>query len=79
MEPFLFECPNTGLTVRGWIDDPAGEVNDNGLDAYTSVACAACAGVHMVNAKSRKVFSGSDEPPLPTTVVSFLPLLSSHR
>jgi hypothetical protein len=32
-------------------------------DAYTSVTCAACAGVHMVNTKSRKVLPGSDEPP----------------
>ena len=33
-------------------------------DAYTSVTCAACAGVHMVNTKSRKVLHrGSDEPP----------------
>jgi hypothetical protein len=31
--------------------------------AYTLVTCAACAGVHMVNTKSRKVLRGSDERP----------------
>jgi hypothetical protein len=32
-------------------------------DAYTTVTCAACAGVRMVNTKSRKVLRGSDETP----------------
>ena len=32
-------------------------------DTYTSVTCAACAGVHIVNTKSREVLLGSDEPP----------------
>jgi len=26
----------SGLTVQGWIDDPAGEANDNGLDVATT-------------------------------------------
>jgi hypothetical protein len=32
-------------------------------NAYTAVTSAACAGVHTVNTKSRKVLRGSDEPP----------------
>ncbi len=36
MGTFPFECPNAGLTVQGWIDDPAGEANDNGLDVATT-------------------------------------------
>ena len=40
---FLYRCPNTRQTVRGW---PADEVTDDDTE-YQSVACLACAQLHL--------------------------------
>ena len=50
MPTFVYRCPNTGLEVQGWIDEPA-----EGAAANQSVTCPACGGVHQVEAKTRKV------------------------
>ena len=48
---FHYRCPSTGQTVQGWSAD---DVSDDG-DEYQSVACLACAQVHLVNLKTGKV------------------------
>ena len=41
MAPYLFRCPNTGLTVQGWVAD---EIDSGNGEAYEAVSCLACAG-----------------------------------
>jgi hypothetical protein len=48
---FLYRCPNTRRTVQGW---SAEDVSDDDT-AYQSVACLACAQVHLINLKTGKV------------------------
>jgi len=50
---FLYRCPNTRQTVQGWSAD---EVTDD--DEYQSIACLACAQLHLVNPKTGKVLGG---------------------
>jgi len=54
---FLYRCPNTGQTVRGWSAD---EVTDDETK-YQSVACLACAQVHLVNLKTGKVLGATED------------------
>jgi hypothetical protein len=57
MATFLYRCPNTGYTMQGYVaDDPSDD-----KDTYESVTCAACGGVHRVNAKTGKVIDADDE------------------
>ena len=42
MAPFLYRCPNTGRQVQAWAADDPTEDDD----AYETVACLACAGIH---------------------------------
>jgi len=57
MATFLYRCPDTGMSVQGWIDDVGGD-SDTESDTYTSATCAACGRVHMVNVKTRQVPGG---------------------
>ena len=45
MAVFLYQCPNTGKQVQGWIaDDPTEDDPADDTDTYRSLACLACAG-----------------------------------
>ena len=57
MAAFLYRCPDTGMSVQGWIDEPAGEP-DTENDTYTSVTCAVCGRIHMVNIWTKQVLGG---------------------
>lgn len=57
MPTFLYRCPNTGFRVQGYAPD---DTEDRG-DLYDAVTCAACGGVHLVNAKTGKVLGRDDE------------------
>jgi hypothetical protein len=46
MAPFLYRCPNTGLSVQGWRAD---EVSPDEADSYEAVTCIACQQLHLVN------------------------------
>jgi hypothetical protein len=50
---FLYRCPNTRQTVQGW---SAEDVSDD--DEYESIACLACAQLHLINLKTGKVLGG---------------------
>ena len=54
MPAFLYRCPNSRLTVQGFV---AEEVPD---DAYQSITCLACRQNHFVNPTTGKVL-GEDE------------------
>ena len=58
MASFLFRCPNTGLTVQGWI---AEAVENNDGEKYESVNCLACQQLHLVNSKTGKTLGADDE------------------
>jgi hypothetical protein len=61
MAVFLYQCPNTGKHVQGWIaDDPAEDDPDDDADTYRSLACLACARVHLINPRTGKVLGGDD-------------------
>ena len=53
---FLYRCPNTRQTVQGWAAD---EVTDD--DEYQSIACLACAQVHLINPKTGKVLGVKED------------------
>ena len=49
MAIFPYRVPEHGRQVQGWIaDDPTGYDRDDDADTYQSLACLACASVHMV-------------------------------
>jgi hypothetical protein len=54
---FLYRCPNTGLNVQGRIES---EPTDRETDLYEAVTCTACAGVHLVNPKTGRLFGEED-------------------
>jgi hypothetical protein len=55
MPAILFQCPNTGLNVQGWIvDDPTAHPEQN-LEQYELVTCPACTRIHLVNPKTGEV------------------------
>jgi hypothetical protein len=58
MAPFPFRCPNTGLTVQGWI---AEAVENNDGEKYESVNCLACQQLHLVNPRTGKTLGTDDE------------------
>jgi hypothetical protein len=61
MAVFLYRCPNTGQQVQGWIaDDPTEDDPDDDADTYRSLACLACASVHLINPRTGKVFGSED-------------------
>jgi len=49
--PILFKCPQTGMKVQHWVDDPKGDSDDS----FTSVECPACARLHYINLQTGKV------------------------
>jgi hypothetical protein len=61
MAVFLYQCPNIGKQVQGWIvDDPTEDEPDDDADTYRSLACLACARVHLINPKTGEVLGGDD-------------------
>jgi hypothetical protein len=49
---FLYRCPDTVLTVQGWVaDDPT----ESEVETYEAVSCLACSRVHIVSPKTGKV------------------------
>ena len=61
MPVFLYQCPNTRKQVKGWIaDDPTEDDSDDAADTYRSLACLACAGVHLLNPRTGKVLGNDD-------------------
>ena len=64
MPVFLYECPNTRKQVKGWIaDDPTEDDPDDDADTdtYRSLACLACAGVHLINPRTGKVLGEEED------------------
>ena len=59
MSAFLYRCPRTDLMVQGFIADDPSKTDD--YDAYNSIHCTACGRLHLVNPKTRKVFSADEE------------------
>ena len=57
MISFLYRCPNTGQQVQAWAADDPTEDDD----AYQTVTCLACTGLHLVNPKTGKVAGSDDE------------------
>ncbi len=55
---YVYRCPTMGLLVQGW---SAEEVPDDDMDTYEAVQCTACARLHLVNPRTGKVLSKSDE------------------
>jgi len=45
----IFKCPQTGLNVQQWLDEPVEEAAE---DFYQSVECPACTGIHFVNRRT---------------------------
>ena len=58
MAPYLFRCPNTGLTVQGWVAD---EIDSRNGEAYEAVSCLACGQVHLVNPTTGKTLGDDTE------------------
>jgi len=54
---FHYRCPSIGRTVQGWSAD---DVTDDDTE-YQSVACLACALVHLVNLKTGKVLGAVED------------------
>ena len=52
MTAFLYQCPNMGLNVQGWVADAPTEGK---AATFEPVTCTACARVHLVNPKTGKV------------------------
>jgi hypothetical protein len=57
MAPFLYRCPNMGLTVQGW----SAEYVPDDAETYEAVRCTASAQLHFVNPQTGKVLTKSDE------------------
>jgi hypothetical protein len=57
MAPFLYRCPNTGLSVQGWRAD---EVSPDEADSYEAVTCIACQQLHLVNPVTGEVLGEND-------------------
>jgi hypothetical protein len=61
MAVFPYRVPEHGATsARLDADDPTGYDRDDDADTYQSLACLACASVHMINPKTGKVLGGAD-------------------
>ncbi len=54
---FLYRCPNTGQTVQGWSGDDV--IDDDA--SYQSIACLACAQLHLINLKTGKVLGAKED------------------
>ena len=58
MAPILFRCPIKGVMVQSFIaDDPS----EDDTETYQSVPCAACSGMHFVNASTGRVLNVNDD------------------
>ena len=57
MPAILFHCPNTGLSVLGWIVDyPTAHPEQN--QWYEPVTCPACMHIHLIDPKTGEVLLG---------------------
>jgi hypothetical protein len=57
---FLYRCPKKARMVQGWAaDDPTKERGD--ADAYETIECLACSGLHLVRPTTGQVLGQSDE------------------
>lgn len=52
MSTFLYRCPNTGLQVQAWTDEPPVAADP---EAYQSVKCIACSRLHWVSPSTGRV------------------------
>ena len=58
MAPFIYRCPNTGLSVQGWVaDDPT----DREGETYHPITCTICTQVHLDRSENRKGATGEDQ------------------
>jgi len=70
MAEVLYRCPRTGRYAQGWLAEDASVDADQ--HTYISVACPACAQLHMVSPATHKVLGrerhregfGPTRPPL---------------
>jgi hypothetical protein len=58
MPVILFRCPNTGSHANEWIAEDSAEGGEN---VYELVRCPTCQRVHLVNPKTGKLASASEE------------------
>jgi hypothetical protein len=61
MATFLCHCANTSRRVQDWVADDPSDYPDDDTEAFQSLACLACTGVHLVNPKTGKVLGADDE------------------
>lgn len=60
MPTFLYRCPTTAQLVQGWTaDDPTKDRDD--ADAYETVECLACGGVHLVKPATGQALRQPDD------------------
>jgi hypothetical protein len=57
MVPFTYRCPRIGLQVQGWA--AADPLTDG--EIYEPVTCIACGRIHLVNAKSGKMWDAAEK------------------
>jgi len=58
MESLVFRCTQAGANVQVWLPDGA---QPERADSYEAVTCPACARVHFVNRKTRKMLGDKDK------------------
>ena len=58
MATFVFTCPNTSLNVQHSFDDGDEDAPDT---EYKGITCPACARLHFVNLKTRKLLGQESE------------------
>jgi hypothetical protein len=58
MPTFIFTCPRTGFNVQHSFDDGDEDARDT---EYEAVTCPACARLHFVNLKTRKLLGQDAE------------------
>ncbi len=58
METFVFRCPTTDLRVQYRLDNKADAASE---EEYEGISCPACAKLHFVNRKTRKLLGREHE------------------
>jgi len=59
MAHVIYRCPRTGHRVQGWLAEEPTPDDHTDTYTYTTVTCATCGQVHLLNAKTGKAL-GSD-------------------
>jgi hypothetical protein len=57
-DTFIFNCPNTNLSVQHSFDDEDEDAPDT---EYEAITCPACSRLHFINLKSRKLLGQDKE------------------